>query len=81
MQPKPQALLTEALTLPPEELDELFAGLVGHIAHWDPEIEAAWIEEADRRWRRLQSGETDALPWEDVRAAALQNIEDADRSL
>lgn len=81
MQPRTDALLAEALALPPEELDELFAGIVGHLTDWDPEAEAAWIDEADRRWKRLQRGETDTIPWQDMRSDALKNIEDADRPL
>ena len=74
MQPKTEALLNEALKLPDSELDELFAGLVGRLSHWDPEIEAAWIEEAERRWQRLRTGATDTVPWDEVRAHALLSL-------
>lgn len=74
MQAKTEALLNEALKLPDDELEELFAGLVGRLTHWDPDIETAWIEEAERRWQRLQSGATDTVPWAEVRAQALRNL-------
>ena len=75
MQAKTEALLSEALKLPDDELDELFAGLVGRLARWDPDIEAAWIEEAEHRWQRLRSGATDTVPWAEVRAQALRNLD------
>ncbi|MBM2811901.1 MAG: putative addiction module component [Chloroflexi bacterium] len=63
MKPKTGALLTEALKLPPE--------VVGQLTQWDPDIEAAWIEEADRRWLRLESGATGSVPWDRLRDEAL----------
>jgi len=77
MHPETQALLTEALRLPDSELEELFAGIVGQLSRWDPDIELAWVEEAERRWQRLQSGETSSIPWEQVRGAALRSIAQA----
>lgn len=74
MQARTEAILNEALKLPENELDELFAGLVGRLTHWDPDIEAAWIEEAEHRWQRLQAGATDTVPWTEVRAQALLSL-------
>ena len=34
----------------------------------DPEIEEIWAEEAERRWRQIESGEVKTIPWEEVRA-------------
>ena len=34
----------------------------------DPEIEAAWRVELDRRAKELDSGEVKGIPWEDVYA-------------
>ena len=37
----------------------------------DPaEVEAAWAKEFERRARRVMSGESPGIPWEDVRANA-----------
>ncbi len=75
MQARTEALLNEALNLPDDELDELFAGLLGRMTQWDPDVEAAWIEEAERRWQRLRSGSTNTVPWDEVRTRALRDLE------
>jgi putative addiction module component (TIGR02574 family) len=33
----------------------------------DPGVEELWAEEAERRWREIESGAVAAIPWEDVR--------------
>lgn len=37
----------------------------------DPDVERAWAEEAERRWREIESGEVQTIPWEDVKARLL----------
>ena len=34
----------------------------------DPEVEEAWAEEAERRWKEIQSGAVKTIPWEEVKA-------------
>ncbi|MDP9194356.1 MAG: addiction module protein [Acidobacteriota bacterium] len=34
----------------------------------DPDVEEAWAIEAERRWREIESGEVETIPWEEVRA-------------
>jgi putative addiction module component (TIGR02574 family) len=34
----------------------------------DPEAEELWAIEAERRWREIESGAVETIPWEDVRA-------------
>ena len=34
------------------------------------EVEAAWAAEIERRARRVMAGESQGIPWEDVRARA-----------
>lgn len=34
----------------------------------DPEIEEEWAAEAERRWREIESGSVQTIPWEEVRA-------------
>ena len=34
----------------------------------DPEVEEAWAIEAERRWREIESGAVETIPWEEVRA-------------
>jgi putative addiction module component (TIGR02574 family) len=37
----------------------------------DPDVERAWAEEAERRWREIESGEVKTIPWEEVKAKLL----------
>jgi len=37
----------------------------------DPEVEAAWAAEAERRWQEIGSGQVKTVPWEEVRANLL----------
>ncbi len=41
----------------------------------DPEVEAAWAEEIERRLRQIDSGEVDLIPWEDVKARLFQSLD------
>ena len=34
----------------------------------DPDIEAAWAAEAERRWSEIESGAVKTIPWQEVRA-------------
>ena len=34
----------------------------------DPDVEEAWAEEAERRWREIEAGTVQTIPWEEVRA-------------
>jgi putative addiction module component (TIGR02574 family) len=38
----------------------------------DPEVEAAWAAEAERRWLEIESGAVKTIPWEEVRAKLLR---------
>lgn len=38
----------------------------------DPEVEAAWAQEAERRWHEIESGTVTTIPWEDVKAKLLK---------
>jgi len=68
-------LLRDALALPADErvelAEELLASLDGDS---EPNVDAAWGEEIERRARRAIGGETDAVSWEIVRARALEKI-------
>ena len=37
----------------------------------DPDVEAAWAEEAERRWQEIQSGKVQTIPWEEIKAKLL----------
>lgn len=38
----------------------------------DPEVEAAWAAETERRWQEIESGQVKTIPWEEVRASLLR---------
>ena len=41
----------------------------------DPDVEAAWAKEIDRRVRQLDAGEVDLVPWADVKERLLKPLE------
>ena len=66
--------MREAMALPVKERADLAAELLASLddaAAEDPEeVEAAWAAEIERRARRVMTGETAGIPWEDVRRRA-----------
>ena len=66
--------MREALAWSANERAELAAELLASLdeaAAEDPaEVEAAWAAEIERRARRVMSGESAGIPWEDVRQCA-----------
>lgn len=59
MTDRAEALLREALTLPPEERADVAAELLASLDETDPElidIEAAWAAEIEKRARRVLAG-------------------------
>ena len=74
MSPRAQELLREAMALPVKERADIAAELLASLddaAAEDPaEVEAAWAAEIERRARRVMTGETAGIPWEDVRRRA-----------
>lgn len=61
MSTKLETLEAEALKLPPAERSHLLERLVASLDA-DPEVEAAWALEADRREAELASGAVEAVP-------------------
>ena len=37
----------------------------------DPDVEAAWAAETERRWQEIESGKVQTIPWEDVKAKLM----------
>jgi len=37
----------------------------------DPDVEAAWAAEAEKRWREIESGAVKTIPWEEVKRKLL----------
>ncbi|MBI2918374.1 MAG: addiction module protein [Chloroflexi bacterium] len=71
MTDRAQALLREALTLPPDERADVAAGLLASLDEPPAEdsvaVQAAWAKEIERRARRVLASESAGEPWEDVR--------------
>jgi putative addiction module component (TIGR02574 family) len=74
MTSRAQELLREALTLPVEERADVAAELLASLDDAETEnpaeVEAAWAAEIEKRARRVMSGESAGVPWEDVRRRA-----------
>jgi hypothetical protein len=79
MNDRVRAIFEEARKLTPQERLELFglleAELSGEGSDGTPEeIEAAWLEEVERRIAQSERGETNFVDFEDVMARARQLI-------
>jgi putative addiction module component (TIGR02574 family) len=77
MTDRAQALLREALTLPPDERADVAAELLASLddSTEDPvRVQAAWAKEIERRGRRALAGESSGEPWEDVRDRVARHL-------
>jgi len=73
MTQRTQDLLREALALPVDERADVAAKLLASLDDDDvatEDIEAAWAVEIEKRAGRVLSGQSDGIPWEDVRRRA-----------
>jgi putative addiction module component (TIGR02574 family) len=66
-----EAILQEALRLPPKERADVAAELLDSLESEPTErredVEMAWADEIERRARRVISGEATGSSWEEVR--------------
>lgn len=67
MNPTIDDLVAQAELLSVEERELLLVRLQQTLPDVDPAIEAAWIEEAERRSDEIDRGDVKTIPWEDVR--------------
>lgn len=59
------ALLDQALALQADERAILAQRLWDSIEHFlSPDVEHAWLEEAERRWREIEEGRVQCIPGE-----------------
>jgi putative addiction module component (TIGR02574 family) len=64
-----QELLREASQLSENERAELAGRLIQSLeGPPDPNVEATWAEEVERRIREIDEGKVETIPWEQVRA-------------
>jgi putative addiction module component (TIGR02574 family) len=61
-----ERVLQEALDLTGPERLSIAMTLLSSLDRADPEIDAAWAEEAERRLRAFRSGETETVSAEEV---------------
>ena len=74
---KIEELYQEASHLPDNDRAELAAMLLDSLeGEPDPEVEAAWAEEIERRVRQIDAGEVKLIPWEQVRAELFSRSSD-----
>jgi putative addiction module component (TIGR02574 family) len=67
MKSKTKKLLDEALQLAPAERESLAGELFDSLEMDDPDAEAAWGPEIERRIAELDQGKIKAIPWADAR--------------
>jgi len=74
MPSRAQALLRDALARPLDERADVAAELLASLddaeAEHPADVEAAWAAEIERPARRVMSGQSAGVPWEDVRRRA-----------
>jgi putative addiction module component (TIGR02574 family) len=73
MSQRTQEILQEALALPVDERADVAAQLLASLDDENvatEDIEAAWAIEIEKRARRVLSGQSEGIPWEDVRRRA-----------
>lgn len=70
MNTQPQELLTAALSLPETDRAELAGSLLRSLdPPADPDADAAWAAEIERRLKSIDNGAVQLMPWDDVMAA------------
>ena len=60
-----EQIVEEARHWPPEKVGELVGRLTEDLHASDPEMEAAWQTEIDRRIQEIQSGQVQGIPVEE----------------
>lgn len=74
-----EALLADALRLSPEVRAELAAELLASLdGPSDPDAEAAWAAEIERRVDAIEAGTVALEPWEESSAASRETFSDGE---
>jgi putative addiction module component (TIGR02574 family) len=68
------ALAEHMLTLPPHDRARLAELLLASLEGADPDVEAAWATEVQRRVRELEQGAVRGIPAEEVFAAVERRL-------
>jgi putative addiction module component (TIGR02574 family) len=80
MKSKTKKLLEEALRLEPAERAALAGELFDSLETNDPEAEAAWEAEIERRIAELDQGKVKPIPWADARRMIFETTDDSART-
>ncbi len=73
----PEQLEAELLQLPPSLRARLAAALLDSLEEADTELDAAWADEAERRYQELQAGSVKGVPAAEALAKARARLNDA----
>ena len=71
-------LLEEALELNEADRASLAALILESLEPSDPDVEATWQKETERRLSELDSGSVQPIPWESVRARLSGKLKTVD---
>ena len=67
-------LLQEALELTDSDRATLAGLLIESLEDpEDPDVESAWAVETERRWKEIESGAVETIPWEEVKAKLFRS--------
>ena len=80
MKSKTKKLLHEALRLEPAEREALAGELFDSLETSDPDAEAAWEAEIERRIGELDRGEVKPIPWVEARRMIFEATDDSART-
>jgi putative addiction module component (TIGR02574 family) len=76
MTSKAKKLLDEALRLSPAEREALAGRLFDSLETDDPDAEAAWQAEIERRITELDQGKVKPIPWAEARRTIFGDADD-----
>ncbi|HEX3086378.1 MAG TPA: addiction module protein [Pyrinomonadaceae bacterium] len=69
MSTRADTILGTALELPADDRARIAAELIASLDEGeDPDVEAAWASEIERRIDEVESGEAETISWEEARA-------------
>ncbi len=76
MDPQANRILKDALLLPEEQREEVVHGLLRSFKSVEEiEIEEEMLEEIRRRVDSFERGESEGIPWEEVRASVESHLQ------
>ena len=79
MTSKTKKLLDEALRLRPGEREALAGQLFDSLEPDDPNAEATWQAEIERRIAELDQGKVKPIPWAEARRLIFGDVDDSGR--